>query len=177
VENAPGGEPQVTAEPKVEGRAEGEKVETQNEPTPGVAIPPAAPVGAGVEDRPGEGLITPPAAGPLPQLGAGLPTPPRERPKISSCPPGRETFGPEDGGRADNEAEPAGAVASKTALPLPLGAGLPTPPQGRQEVSSCPPRWETFGPEDGGVRRPTPSSGPEDGGVGRPAPSSGVTPG
>jgi hypothetical protein len=40
----------------------------------------------------------------------------------------------------------------------PLGARLPTPPQERPKVSSRPPRRETFGPEDGGVMRPAPSS-------------------
>jgi predicted O-linked N-acetylglucosamine transferase (SPINDLY family) len=55
-----------------------------------------------------------------------------------------------------------------------LGAGLPTPPIGRPKVF-WPPGWETFGPEAGGVVRPAPSEseafGPEAGGVVRPAPN------
>jgi hypothetical protein len=47
-----------------------------------------------------------------------------------------------------------GFLGSPSERQAPLGAGLPTPPREGPKVSSCPTRRETFGPEDGGVRRP-----------------------
>jgi hypothetical protein len=56
-----------------------------------------------------------------------------------------------------------GCLGSQSEGQAPLGAGLPTPPREGPKVSSCPTRRETFGPEDGGVMRPVPSSQPEAG--------------
>jgi hypothetical protein len=84
VESAPGGEPQVTAGPKVEGRAEAGNGETQNEPTRGVVSPAAAPGSAGGDSRPGGSLLAPSAAGP--------------EVSVSSQPGAWETCGQPDGG-------------------------------------------------------------------------------